>query len=337
MKALKYIGIILGVILLAWIVWAAVLPARMDSSNTIEIDRNAAFVYDVSKDFNFYKQWNPWSKMDPAAEATISGTGRELGDTWTWKGEKIGEGVMTHKEFEQDKRILNEIVFTKPNPGGMSDEWLFEEKDGKTMVTWKCKSNEDTPFMARPMMAIFMSGVFEAGMQDFKKLVEGITDNPKPRQVNTAYTPEVVEEAEITYLAVKDSCPVGDLAKHLQDNYGKLQAYMKKNNIEPTGNPMAIYWSYDEKGSTVFETAMPVKAGTKGSGEFYTAKTDGGKSVSVIHMGEYNKSGDAHMVIAKYAKDNNIKINEAIEIYENDPAKVKPEELRTKVVYPVKG
>lgn len=56
-----------------------------------------------------------------------------------------------------------------------------------------------------------------------------------------------------------------------------------------------------------------------------------------MHTGDYSKTGDAHMAIDKYAKDNKMIINEAIEVYENDPATVKPEEVRTKIMYPVKG
>ncbi|MES2629539.1 MAG: GyrI-like domain-containing protein [Bacteroidota bacterium] len=337
MKVLKFLGIGILVLFAVYVIWAAIAPSKIDGKATIEIDRNPAFVYEVSKDFNFYKQWNPWSKMEPEAKSEITGTGRELGDTWKWEGQQIGTGGMTHKEFVQDKKIVNEVTFVSPRPGSMSDVWTFEDKDGKTLVTWITTGEDEIPFLMRPMSSIFMSGVFEQGLNDFKDLVEGMADLPKVKRTNTAYTPVVGEVADITYLAVKDSCLAKDIAQHLEKAYGKLEAYMKANRIEQAGSPMAIYWSYDPDGSTTFEAGIPVKAGTQGKGQIYVAKTDGGKTITCTHLGDYSKSGEAHMVIDEFAKENNMKINEAIEIYENDPTKVKPEEVRTKILYPVKG
>lgn len=333
MKVLKYLGIGIAALFVIYVIWAACSPARLDMTASTEINREVGTVYDAARDFNLYRTWNPWSKLDTAAKNTITGNGKELGDSWSWDGEKMPKGGMVHSTLEPNKKIVNTITFVGEE-GGIADEWQFEEKDGKTTVTWVTKAEKDTPFLMRPMMGLMMNGLLEKGLADFKAMVESIKDLP---QNDMAYEPVVAEEAEITYIALKDSCPVGELSKHLEMGFGKLEGFMKDSKIEMAGAPMAIYWNYDPQGSTIFEVAIPVPAGTKGKGDIYVGKTDGGKTITVTHMGPYEKSGDAHMAIEKYSKTNNLQIHEGIEIYENDPSTVKPEEIKTKVMYPVKG
>ncbi len=336
MKVLKYLGIGVGALVIVYLIWAALSPAKDVITRTIEIDRNPAFVYEVSKDFNFYQQWNPWTKMETKGTNEITGTGREIGDMWKWQGEKMGKGSMTHKEFVQDKKIVN--VLDMPTWGSNADDvWTFEDKGGKTLVTWTETFNTPTPFLMRPFLARSMANTFEQGLADFKKMVEGMADLPKTRATNMAYDPMMEEMPAVTYLAIKDSCPVGDIQKHLQAALAKLDAYVKANKVQTTGAPMGIYWSYNPEGNTVFEAAVPVKDGSKGKGEIYVSKMNGGKTISVTHTGQYGDTEGAHMAIDKFAKEKGMKINEAIEVYESDPAKVKPEEVKTKVVYPVKG
>ncbi len=339
MKVLKYLGLGLAALIAIYLIWCAVSPKNMEISKSITIDKDRSFVYEVSKDFNFYQQWNPWSKMEPEAKQNITNTGREIGDVWSWEGEKIGKGSLTHELFVPNEKIVNKLEFLLPFKATAVDEWIFEEKEGKTVVTWNNRGNEPSPFLMRPIMNMMMGKQFEQGLADLKKLVEAMADMPAPKGGgnSVASAPEVLETPSIDYLAVKDSCKVGDIANHLGAAYGKLQAYMKENKIEMSGMPMAIYWSYDPNGYTVFEAAIPVKAGTKGKGDIYAGQVAAGKSVCSTHLGDYDKTGEAHMAIDKFAKEKSLKINEAIEVYENDPATVKPAEVRTKIMYPVKG
>ncbi len=338
MKVLKYLGIGIAVLIAGYLVWCLVSPAKMEVSKSITIDKDKAFVYEVAKDFNFYMQWNPFSKMEPAAKRNITGTGREIGDIYSWDGTEIGKGSLMHAEYVENEKIVNKLEFLMPYKSTAVDEISFKEEDGKTVVTWSTNGNEPSPFLMRPMMAMMLNKSFEQGLADLKKLIEGMADLPAPKSgISTASAPVIEETPAMEYLAIKDSCPVGEISAHMQAAYGKLQGYMKENNIEATGMPMAIYWSYDPNGTTTFEAAMPVKAGTKGKGDIYSGKISGGKSVCSTHLGDYAKTGDAHMAIDKFVKENKLKVNEAIEVYENDPATVKPEELRTKIIYPVKG
>jgi hypothetical protein len=184
MKALKIIGIIVGILVLG----VAALMISVPSSNHIEssiiINASPASVYKQAISFKNFTTWSPWSKMDPDAKYTYDGPEQGVGAKMSWVGPEVGQGEQEIIEAEENLRVKNKLTFDGL-PGNYYSELLLEPVDGGTKVTWTYDSDYTK---ARGMtgslwkvMEIFIGGMlqeqYNTGLQELKKVVES---HPEP-------------------------------------------------------------------------------------------------------------------------------------------------------------
>jgi len=166
--------IIIGVVLLLLII-ALLSPSRYQIERTIIIQKPQPEVMNRVADLNSYKEWNPWQKMEPNAQSTITGSARKPGHKYEWNGKKIGAGSLTLRDIDR-KHIHFDLQFLRPWKSKAADNWLFEEwgTDG-TKVTWQ--NAGELPFpVARLMWPMIRKGLdkqFIEGLNNLKKLSEG--------------------------------------------------------------------------------------------------------------------------------------------------------------------
>jgi hypothetical protein len=125
-------------------------------------------------DLNNYRDWNPWSKMEPDAKKQISGTPKTIGHRYSWQGKKIGEGQLTVRELNPNKSVTLDLEFFKPFKSKADDMWSFSESKGKTLVTWKNSGGLSYP-MARlmgPAITKNLNQQFMDGLNNIKTMVE---------------------------------------------------------------------------------------------------------------------------------------------------------------------
>ncbi len=164
------IGLIALLILLAFI-----LPAKYDVTKSIVISSDISKCYDMVADLNNYRDWNPWSKMEPDAKKTITGTPKTIGHRYDWEGKKIGVGSLTVKRVDLNKTAELELEFLKPFKSLASDNWTFEQlPNNQVKITWSNKG--DLPAgMARlmgPMITKNLGKQFEQGLNSIKENCE---------------------------------------------------------------------------------------------------------------------------------------------------------------------
>ena len=166
--------ILIGILLIALLI-ALLSPPRYQIEKSIIIKRPQPEVMSRVADLSSYREWNPWQKMEPSAQAVITGTAKKPGHKYEWKGKKIGAGSLTLRDIDQ-KHIQFDLVFLRPWKSKASDNWLFEEwgSDG-TKVTWQ--NAGELPFpVARlmwPMIRKNLDQQFIQGLNNLKTLSEG--------------------------------------------------------------------------------------------------------------------------------------------------------------------
>jgi hypothetical protein len=164
---------ILGVILLVLLI-ALILPGKYTVEKTMEMNASAEKCYDMVADLNNYRDWNPWSKMEPDAQKTITGTPKTPGHSYEWVGKKIGHGKLTVKSVETNRSAVLDLEFFKPFKSKADDIWSFSQNGGKTTVNWK--NTGPLPFpMARlmgPMITKNLDKQFVEGLNNIKQIVE---------------------------------------------------------------------------------------------------------------------------------------------------------------------
>ncbi len=158
-----------------FLIVALFLPKKVSVTRSIIIGAGALDVYNKVADFNYYKQWNPWSQMEATAKNSISGNPKEVGHSWSWDGDKVGAGSLVIEKLESGKSIQSKLTFTRPMQAVASDRWLFEYQGENTRVTWTYEGEMDYPIGR--YFGLGMEGMlgpdYEKGLANVKKMCEG--------------------------------------------------------------------------------------------------------------------------------------------------------------------
>jgi ribosome-associated toxin RatA of RatAB toxin-antitoxin module len=166
--------IILG--LIATILFIAlVLPKNYKVTKSIVINSDLSKCYDMVADLNNYRDWNPWSKMEPDAKKTITGTPKTIGHQYDWEGKKIGIGRLTVKKVDTNKSVDLDLEFFKPFQSKADDNWVFEQMpNNQVKVIWSNRG--ELPLLAArlmgPMITKNLNQQFEQGLASIKELCE---------------------------------------------------------------------------------------------------------------------------------------------------------------------
>ena len=168
--------ILLGLIL-ALLLGAALMPKTFHIEKSIIVKKPAAETMGYIGNLNHYSKWNPWQQMDATSKNTITGSPMSPGHKYHWEGKKIGIGELRLLSAD-DKHIHFDLEFFKPWKSKAKDNWLFEPwGDGnETKITWQNSGELPWP-MARlmgPMISKNLNHQFEQGLNNLKKMVEGV-------------------------------------------------------------------------------------------------------------------------------------------------------------------
>lgn len=165
---------IFAVLIIAFLVVAALMPKTYNIERTMVIKKNVPEVMNKIGNLNDYALWNPWQQSDPTAKKTITGSPNTPGHKYAWEGKKTGVGSLTLNSLD-DKHIHFDLEFLKPWKSKARDNWLFEQwGDGETKVTWQNSGELPWP-MARlmgPVITKNLAHQFGIGLNNLKKLCE---------------------------------------------------------------------------------------------------------------------------------------------------------------------
>ncbi len=154
---------------------AAIMPGKYSIQKTITINAPQQNVFGKVADFNNYRDWNPWQKMEPDAKSTISGTASTKGHRYEWDGKKIGAGSLTVNELKGTDAIHIDLEFLRPWKAKANDDWKFEKAgEGQTKVTWSNDGPLAYPMgrLMGPMISKNLNIQFEQGLKNLKEMCE---------------------------------------------------------------------------------------------------------------------------------------------------------------------
>lgn len=174
MKAFRIIMGILLILLAIFFMGGLLLPRTYSISRSILINAPDSVVFINVADFNNFLKWNPWTKMEPSASVTISGTPAVPGHLWEWDGDKTGQGEMEIKETKPYSLVAYELTFKEPFESSANTRFTFEKTAGGTLVVW-AMSGEAKSIGDRWMgmsMDMMMDKDFTSGLNSLKELSE---------------------------------------------------------------------------------------------------------------------------------------------------------------------
>jgi len=124
----------------------------------------------------------------------------------------------------------------------------------------------------------------------------------------------------------------------IQDGFKSVYAYLDKEGIKPSGQPMTIYTATDDSGFQ-FQAAVPVATAPANppKGDLAVGKSPTGRALKFIHRGSYDAMDATYEAITNYLDEKSIDAKELfIEQYLTDPLKTAENKLVVEVYVPVK-
>ena len=322
MKALKIIGIILGVIAMIIVGIILTLKGEGHLERSITINAPVEKVFKVVNSFSHNKDWSPWFQIDPDMTTVYSGPEKGVGAKYAWESEHQDVGTGEQEIIEVKE---NELVNTTMAFGGMTGTYyasfiLKKIDENRTEVTWTYDGTAEATmekFFIDYLVEPMLGPMYEQGMTDLKSFIEGLPDYP--------ISIEEDEAEAISYIGIRVPMPTNtaEIGPKMGQLYGQLGAYMGQNSIAQAGMPMTVYYMNDD-GSMDMEVAMPTAELIEVAvGNIITKSTPTGMVLKGIHLGDYNNLHSSYEVLLKYAEDHNYEQSAAMyEIYVTDPGEV---------------
>ena len=172
---LKIVGIIVGILILAYVIGNFASPRTLVISENIEIEAAAPVVFEQVNELKNWEDWSPWLAMDPSMKLTYGDPSSGAGAWYSWVGEESGAGKLVIKESTLHSSIQTEIWFAEDTEEPQAfGNWTFEEKDGVILATWAFKG--DFPWYQRIMIPLLfkkmLSEQYVLGLEKLKEIAE---------------------------------------------------------------------------------------------------------------------------------------------------------------------
>ena len=140
-KALKKIGLWLGILILALILFSFLLPADVKVERSIIVNAPVDRVFDQVNDLRNWEKWSPWKRMDPTMVMTFSNppVGQNAFYKWESKDKHLATGTMTLSKVVANEEIVTTIEFGDGYVG--TSDFHFGHKDDGIEVTWSMENH----------------------------------------------------------------------------------------------------------------------------------------------------------------------------------------------------
>ena len=174
-RIFKIIGIAIVVLIVGVLAFAATKPDSFRVQRSTSIKAPPEKIAAVLSDFQAWKAWSPWEKMDPMMKRTYSGEPRGKGAKYAWAGNsEVGEGSMTLTEA-QPSRVALDLDFVRPFEGHNKVVFTLTPKADATEVTWSMSG--PSPYITKVIqvfcnMDAMIGKDFEAGLANLKAVTE---------------------------------------------------------------------------------------------------------------------------------------------------------------------
>ena len=137
--------------------------------------------------------------------------------------------------------------------------------------------------------------------------------------------------------AVKKHTRLRQVSDDIGAGFGSLLQALGRAGTAPAGPPLLVFHTViDEETDGDIEICVPVSQTVADDGEVYRRELEGGPMATTMHRGPYEEISPAYHTIAGWISEHGHEIaGPPREIYLNDPQTVRPEDLLTRVEFPI--
>lgn len=162
---------------------------------------------------------------------------------------------------------------------------------------------------------------------------------PREEEYNPAMPYEIiVKELEPQpIVSIRTKCHAAIIGSTLAEILPEVFRYIRQNDMWPSGPPFTRYHGFDETEVDI-EGGMPVKIALPAQGRILAGELPGGRFVTTIHVGPYEKLPEAHDALHVWMREQKVEPAGAQwEYYITDPGKEPdPNKRQTELVWPIR-
>jgi uncharacterized protein YndB with AHSA1/START domain len=152
-------------------------PEEFSIERSTSINASADKVYAVLADFNRFKEWSPWQKLDPNMQSSVKGEPGMVGTKYSWSGNnEAGEGSMTFTAVEPNQKLVIDLEFQRPFPSRALTTWALTPNAAGTNVSWSMTGKNDSLMAKVFSLLVDMDAAlgkdFDSGLAKLKTVCE---------------------------------------------------------------------------------------------------------------------------------------------------------------------
>ena len=335
MKALKIIGIIVGVLIAAILIVPLFVSSPAVVSAQIEIALEPEQIFPSVASYTNRPEWDPWLTADSTADARIEPKPGYVGSTYSWEGIAVGTGRMEVISVRENEYIESHLWFRAVDEPALV-EWTFHQVDGGTQVLWSFTQDTKYPMGRLGMMIgkVFLEKSFNTGLEQLKVLMES-----NPPQISCMGTISVEVQAAFNAMVTEGAGTMAEIGSALGELYGMVYGEVGKQQLEMAGSAFVHYLDHDEAtGFSNYQPGVPVKVAGKKAGKVRPVAYPEMKVVRAVHTVPYEKFIESYEALGAYIASNGLEIEgSAFEYYiVNAQSEPDPKNWQTIIAFPLK-
>ncbi|WP_237229025.1 SRPBCC family protein [Rubinisphaera sp. JC750] len=299
------------------------------------VEAPLADIYSTVADYSTWPAWSPWLVAEPDAEVTISPKPQEIGASYSWKGDLVGEGTITHLHLEPDESVRDEIRFAKPFRS-RADVWFeIRQTHEGNLLAWNMEGK--LPwflFWMKSQMETFIGMDYERGLKMLKEYIETGEVKAETRLHG------LVDVEPVEIVGIRQRCHRRELSEKMPPLFHQVHDLLEQAGLEH-GRGASVYHHFDCKSEEMdftsgFECNAPLVDLPEGLSLWSLPAT---QAIRVEQIGPYEHLGNAWSAAHQFLRYRKLKENPAgsFEVYQNDPETTPANELKTDVYVTVKS
>jgi hypothetical protein len=307
---------IIAIVLLAGLIYLACVDGNFHVRRSLEVGAPIEAAYAAVVDLKSWPMWSPWLMHEPDAQIVYSDNYQQEDGFYSWEGEAVGAGKMTHIEIRPNQSIHQQIELLKPFKSISDVDWDFEKQGDNTLVSWEMSGK--MPFLFRFMarrMEPMIGRDYELGLA----LLGGYLNAAMEHPVINFDGPETLQA--FRYWAI----PCNGNLRQLESSRRSSIETLRSSAAARLGLALTLYHKFDPFG-VQFQTEIAVPIGDKPPASNYQPRNfDGGQYFKLTLQGDLKFLPLGWYALASHCRMHKIKIETsrpALEIYQDDPGTI---------------
>ncbi len=151
------------------------------------------------------------------------------------------------------------------------------------------------------------------------------------------YDVNVTEAAPQMVAANRVHTSLSRIGNDIGAGFGSLMQALGREGMAPAGPPLIVYHDViDDTTDGDIEICVPIGGAMSDGAEVYGRELEGGTMATTVHHGPYQQIAPAYHTLTAWISEHGHDVaGPPREIYLNDPQTVPPEELLTRVEFPI--